>query len=86
MPISQDVAECRGRWAGYKRAVRNGERAADDPAVIKAEQDLAIAVVAAEATKLAAKAAALVDTWPDLTPEQLGRIASVLNAADQGAA
>lgn len=84
MPISTEVARCRGRVAGYKRAIRNGERAPDDSVVTKAQQDLDVATLLSDADKLAAKARKVVDTWPDLTDEQLGRIASVLKATTEG--
>lgn len=82
MPISAARAKPRARIAGLKRAIRNGERPADCPELRDAYRDLAYAAVVDDADKLAAKAAALVETWPDLTPEQLGRVASVLKAAD----
>ena len=40
-----------------------------------------MSTVVDDADKLADKAAKLVADWPDLTPEQLGRIASVVKAA-----
>lgn len=71
MSVSTEVARCRGRVAGYKRAVRNGERAANDPAVTEAERELAVAVLASHATKVVAN-------WPKLTDAQRDRIAAIL--------
>lgn len=79
--ISKEVAVCRGRVAGLKRAVRNGERPEHDPALDEAHRDLAVALIVAERDRLAQKARALVDAWPDLDEAQLGRIASVLHGA-----
>ncbi len=72
MPISSEVARARGRVAGYKRAIKNGERAADHT-VAEAERDLAVAVLADHAKKVVA-------AWPELTAEQLGRIAGILRS------
>ena len=78
MAISTRKAKQRGRIAGITRAVNNGERPANDPALNAAYLELAIISVEEDADTLAAKARALVAGWPDLTPEQLGRIASAL--------
>jgi hypothetical protein len=86
MPISAAKAKPRGRIAALTRAVRNGERPADCPELRAAYRELAYASVVEDADALAAKAAKLVADWPDLTPEQFGRVASVLNAANLGAA
>lgn len=85
MAISHAKAKARGRVAGLTRAVRNGERPADCPELLGAYRDLAYASVVEDADRLADKAAKLVADWPDLTDEQLGRIASVLKAAGQQA-
>lgn len=82
MPISAAKSKPRARIAALSRAVRNGERPANCPELRVAYRELAYATVVDDAAKLAAKAAALVETWPDLTPEQLGRVASVLKAAE----
>lgn len=81
MPISAAKAKPRGKIAALSRAVRNGERPADCPELRHARRELDVATVIDDAHKLAAKARKLVETWPDLTDEQLGRIASVLKAA-----
>lgn len=83
MAVSHAKAKARGRIAGLTRAVRNGERPADCPELIAAYRDLAYTSVVDDADKLAAKARVLVETWPDLTDEQLGRIAGVLRAAGE---
>ena len=62
---------CRGRVGGLKRAIRNGERAADDPAVETALRALAI-------EKLAEHAAKVVAEWPTLTELQRDRIGSIM--------
>ena len=71
MSISKEVARARGQVAGYKRAVKNGERAADDPVIPASERNLAYELLADKARKLVA-------SWPDLTDEQLDRIAAIL--------
>ena len=81
MPISASKAKPRAKIAALSRAVRNGERSADCPELHDAYRELAVASVVDDADKLADKAAKLVADWPDLTPEQLGRIASVVKAA-----
>lgn len=81
MAISKEVAVCRARRAGLKRAVRNGERRPDDPALTKSEQDLAVAKLVSERDKLTQKAQKLVEAWPDLDAAQLGRIAAVIHGA-----
>jgi hypothetical protein len=80
--ISADKARPRAKIAALSRAVRNGERPADCPELRTAYRELAVATVVDDAAKLAAKAAKLVADWPDLTPDQLGRVASVINAAE----
>ncbi len=71
MPVSPRVAHHRGRVAGFKRAVKTGERAATDPAVAEAERALALALMEERAQKL-------VESWPDLTDEQIDRVATIL--------
>ena len=78
MPISAAKAKPRARIAGLKRAVRNGERPSNCPELREAYRELAVVTVEEDASTLAQKATKLVADWPDLTPEQLGRIASVL--------
>ncbi len=79
--ISPEKAHVRARVAGLKRAIRNGERTADCPELRGLEQQLAVLGVSDQADALAAKARQLVADWPDLTDEQLGRIAGVLKAS-----
>ena len=86
MPISAARAKPRAQIAGLKRAVRNGERPADCPELRDAYRELAVVGVEEDADKLNNKAAKLVADWPDLTPEQLGRISSVIKGAPGGAA
>ena len=81
MAISAAKAKPRARIAGLKRAVRNGERPADDPELRSAYREIAVVTVVEEADALAAKARQLVAEWPDLNGDQLGRIAGVLKAA-----
>lgn len=83
MPISAAQSKPRAKIAALTRAVRNGERPADCPELKQARRDLAYASVLDDAEKLAAKAAQLVADWPDLTREQLDRIAGVLKGARQ---
>ena len=71
MPISNEVARCRGRVGGLKRAVRNGERATDDPALENALRAL-------DVEKLAEHAAKVVAAWPTLTKSQRDRIGSIM--------
>lgn len=70
MSISHEVAQARGRVAGITRAVRNGERS-HDHTLIAARQELALAVLAERAREVAAN-------WPDLSEDQLARIATIL--------
>lgn len=78
MPISTKLAAARGRHSGLQRAVRNGERNANDPIVIEAARDLHVAKLTDDADRLAERAAHLVATWPELTPEQRDRIAAIM--------
>lgn len=71
--IPPEIGHLRGRVAGLARAVRNGERPADDPALTDARRALAY-------TRLAEHVRKVVDTAPPPTPEQVTRIASILNA------
>lgn len=71
MPVSTAIARKRGAVGGLKRAVKTGERRPDDPAIPEAERDLAVELLAERARKLVA-------SWPDLTDEQLDRIATIL--------
>ena len=78
MPISPEKACVRGRIAGLKRAVNNGERSADDPVLNDCYRDLAVITVAEKAEAVAAEARKVVSTWPNLTPAQRDRIATIL--------
>ncbi len=81
MPISPEKARIRGRIAGLKRAVNNGERPADDPSLNNCYRDLAVITVAEKAEAVAVEARKVVSTWPDLTAEQRDRIATILRGS-----
>jgi hypothetical protein len=70
MPVSHGVAAARGRVAGLTRSLRNNERA-DEAALTAAKQELDVA-------KLSDHVQRVVDAWPDLTDEQLDRVACIL--------
>jgi hypothetical protein len=78
MAISKAAAYQRGRIAGLSRAVRNGERPADDPELNEARQNLAY-------EQLASHAARVVAGWPQPTDEQVQRIAAILRAGGAAA-
>jgi hypothetical protein len=80
MPVSTEVARARGRVAGYKRAIKNGERAADDPVCSEANRDLNVAKLTSDADRLAIRAQEIVATWPELTDTQRDRLAAILRA------
>lgn len=61
----------RARVAGLTRAVRNGERPADDPDLLDAKQRLREATIAVYIEKTLA-------AWPPLTDEQRTRLAELL--------
>lgn len=86
MPISAAQAKPRAKIAALTRAVRNGERPADCPELKQARRDLAYASILDDAEKLAARATQLVKDWPELSEEQLGRIANVIKVASRGTA
>lgn len=71
MAASPDVYHHRAKVGALARAVRNGERPKSD--LDDARRDLAI-------TKLAEHAEQVVSSWPPPTPEQLRRVAAILNA------
>lgn len=71
--LSKAAAHERARIAGLKRAVRNGERGADDPELKEAERNYS-------AARLADYAAELVAKWPPLTAEQIDTVAQILRA------
>ena len=82
MVISAAKAKPRGAIAGIRRAIRNGEESPNAQAKLReAYRELAVVTVEEDADALAVKAAKLVADWPDLTAEQLSRIAGVLKAA-----
>lgn len=86
MPISAAKAKPRGVIAATRRAIRNGEQSPDAEAKLRnAYRELAVVTVEESAGTLADKARKLVADWPDLTDEQLGRIAGVLKAAGAAA-
>jgi hypothetical protein len=74
MATSHEVAVRRGRVAGYRRAIKNGERT-DTSVLAEAEQELAAAVLAARAEELVSK-------WPALTDAQIDRISSILRGGE----
>lgn len=75
--LSPAAAHHRGRLAGLKRAIRNGERPADDPEVTEAERDYA-------ATRLADYARELVAKWPPMSNEQIETVANILRSGAPG--
>ncbi|OBG79104.1 hypothetical protein [Mycobacterium sp. E3305] len=80
MRISPEAARLRSQIAGLKRAVRNGERTADDPQLIQAQDDL-------RAVMLRQRAETIVAEWQPLTDQQRQDIAAILLAgANYGAA
>lgn len=70
-PLSHRAARYRGRIAGLTRAVRNGERPADDPELTNARQSFAAARIADYIEAVLAKA-------PPLTAEQRQQIADAV--------
>lgn len=77
--ISPEAAHHRGRIAGLTRAVRNGERPADDPELDDARQSLA-------AARLASYIERTLADWPTLTTEQRDRLAQLLKPVAVGGA
>ncbi|OBK29533.1 hypothetical protein A5634_18165 [Mycobacterium asiaticum] len=63
----------RARNAALTRAVRNGERAADDPALENCRRQLA-------EIRLTEYVENIVANWPRLTDEQIDRIAGLLRS------
>lgn len=78
VPTDPRSAHLRGRIAGLSRAVRNGERPANDPELDDCRRQLA-------AIKLAAAAEDIVANWPRLPDEQIDRIAALLRTGSGGA-
>jgi hypothetical protein len=71
--ISAETARHRGRVAALARAVRHGERPANDPELIAARRDLAYEQLAEHVRKV-------VDAAPPATADQLARIGTILQA------
>jgi hypothetical protein len=69
--LSKAAAHERARIAGLKRAVRNGERPANDPALKEAERNYGAARMADYAKTLVAK-------WPPMSDEQIEIVAGIL--------
>ncbi len=74
MPISHEAAQHRGRIAALTRAIRAGERPADDPALPQARRDLHDQLLAERVEKIIAD-------WPELPEDQQQRIAALLSTA-----
>lgn len=74
MAISSAAAHHRARIAGLKRAIRAGERPADDPELEQAQRDLRDVL-------LAERVEAVVRDWPKLSEKQQSRIADLLLTA-----
>lgn len=79
MPVSKSVAYERGRVAGLTRAVRNGERRADDPSIDDARRNLRAAKAAAYIDRILSEA-------PPLTDEQRVRLAELMRPARKAGA
>lgn len=71
--LSDAAAHHRARIAGITRAVRKGERPADDPELPQAQRDLRAEVLASHVEKVLAQA-------PPLTETQRDRIAAILRS------
>jgi hypothetical protein len=74
--LSPSAAHHRAAIAGLKRAIRNGERPADDAELIAHQQALT-------EINLTAHVQRVLDTWPPLPPEKLDRIAALLSTDRQ---
>jgi hypothetical protein len=77
--LSKAAAHERARIAGLKRAVRNGERPPNDPALKEAERNYC-------AARMADYAKRLVATWPPMSDEQIETVANILRSTRGGAA
>jgi hypothetical protein len=77
MALSPAASHHRGRIAGLSRAIRNGERPADDPEIIDARRAL-------RAERLADHVQQVIAEWPPLTDGQLARVAALLITGANG--
>jgi hypothetical protein len=71
--VDTDVSRYRGQVGGLKRAIRNGERPADDGALEEAEENLRVAVRVAHIMKI-------VDGAPPLTARQREKLSALLRS------
>lgn len=69
--ISPETAHHRARLGRLSRAVRNGERPANDPDLIDARRDLAYEGLAEHIRKV-------VDAAPPATPDQIAKLSAIL--------
>ena len=76
--LSPARGSARGKIASLQYAVKAGIRQPDDPELKAAYQELAVARVEDQFNVLAEEARKVVAEWPDLTPEQLDRVAGIL--------
>jgi fructose-specific phosphotransferase system component IIB len=68
-----EVSKARATVSAFARCVKNGEREANDPVIVQAKTNLAVANIAAYVEKVLSAA-------PPLTDEQKDRIAGLLRA------
>ncbi len=76
MALSKESLRYRGQVAGLTRAVNNGERPPDDPALTDARQNLA-------AARLTERVKEIIEDWPPLSDEQVNDIVALLRAGKQ---
>ena len=69
--LTAESAHHRARIAALKRCIKAGERRADDPELVDAQQKLATAQLVEHIERIIAD-------WPPRTDEQLDRIAGLL--------
>lgn len=72
--VAKDVGHWRAKVAGLKRAIRNGERPADDGALAEAERNLAAANFVESIVRI-------VDGAPPLTDRQREKLAALLRTS-----
>lgn len=77
MALSAAARSERARIAALTRAIRAGERPADDPAFTAAKRDFAAARIEGDIERILSEA-------PPLTDEQRARLAELLNAETGG--